>query len=245
VNAELSQDLTKARQEIILSTKPVLALVQSLEIKDAASYTQADNLLTKIRGARKLWKDKTSKFLDPLKAALKNVKDSISEANSFIGEVDGPLEVGEDQLREGMRQYKMEEVRQEQERKRKQQEETDRLNREAEEKRRKAEAAKTPQMAARLANQAARLETEAVKVETAPVAAPVQVSGSGTRTTRKIRVVNLKHFLVGVCEGQIPEEFVKVDAPLLNLYHKARLAEVEAWPGCEGYDDVTIVGSRR
>ena len=242
-NAAVTKELQVVRGEIVLSTTPVLLRAVELEVVDSRSYAVADNLLSVIRKARKTWADRTSKITAPLKEAMTQLKVSMAEAKSFVEEVDSPLAQGEQVLRDSMRQYKLEEARLIEEERRKEQAEKDRLWREAEEKRIKAEQAKTPQMASRLANQAAKLEVAASTVA-APVQVPVKVQGSGTRTVRAWRVVDMQALLRGVLDGTVPPDVIKLDTPLVNGLHRLQPARVESWPGLEGFDNIQIVGSR-
>ena len=218
-NAAVTKELQVVRGEIVLSTTPVLLRAVELEVVDSRSYAVADNLLSVIRKARKTWADRTSKITAPLKEAMAQLKVSMAEAKSFVEEVDSPLAQGEQVLRDSMRQYKLEEARLIEEERRKEQAEKDRLWREAEEKRLKAEQAKTPQMASRLANQAAKLEVAAATVA-APVQVPVKVQGSGTRTIRVWRVVDLKALLQGVVDGTVPTEIISLDTGFITGLHR-------------------------
>lgn len=232
------QQLSKELEVIKLETAPVVTQASALLIQTPQQYALADSLLSKIVTARKGIKTRLSKILDPLKEALK-------EMQGLMGEVDNPLATAEITVRERMKGFKMEELRQEQERLRLKQAEEDRLRREARAKEEAAAKAKTDTMKKRLEAQAAELETKADLVDAAPITAPVKVAHSSTRTVKVAVVEDLGAVLQGVLAGEIPEEVVAVDLTRVRAYLKAQPLYVAKWPGIKIVDDIQVVASSR
>ena len=235
-------ELAKARQEILVSTKPILAQVETLTVTDAPSYALADALLAKIRSARKVWTDRVGKILDPLNAALK-------EARGLRNEIDNPLETAENHLRVAMQQFKIAEAAQAERERRVREAEEAKIQLQLKLKQAQAEAARTAPMRAKLEAQAAQLEVKQAEVAAAPIATPVQVSNSATRTIRKVRVVDIGALIKGIAfagslPGGIPSDVLMVNTVFLNEYYRTHKGEVEHWPGVETYDDIQIVGRR-
>ena len=216
------------RDEVTAMTLPVVRQVESLSVETAEDYALADVLLTKIAAARAFVKTRIDKILKP-------AKETVKELNSFLHELDDPLEAREQNIRGQMKTYKQAEL----ERKWQADKEAERLRQEAEEKQRLADAAKTKAMQTRLTNQATQLEVKAAVTEAS--FQPTVAAGSGTRVVRLVAVNNLKVFLQAIISGEVPADTVSINAPVLNSYHKESPEIVEKWPGVEAWDDVRIV----
>jgi hypothetical protein len=228
-------DTSKAEQAV----STLVPRAQSVTVTDEASYQLADSLLARISTARADWKADTATVLDPINAAR-------TAAMELRAKYDGPLKLGEDRLREGMRQFRLSENRRIQQEEEKKRQEQLRQDREAEEKRQAAENARTPQMKGKLLAEAARLEERADLTAAAPISRPVQAAHSGQRVTRKCRMKDgqWRQILKGILDGVIPADVVSIQDSTINAYFKSAPAEVSQWPGVEVFDDVDIVRRR-
>lgn len=225
------QELQREIQPLIV---PVLARVKALVISGARSYALADEILTKLRYARSIIKEKMDSILDPINAAR-------SAALKIRHDLDDPLADAEDTLRTGMKTFKLGEARKVADEQARRDREAAELRRLAGERERQAQNAKTRLMAARLAAQSQDLEEKAEEVEAAPIPAPVQVRNSGTRTIPKWRIISTGDFIQHVAGGWAPDECLTVDKAVMDRLFKTR-PDFKDWPGVECYDDIQIVG---
>ena len=216
------------RDEVTTMTLPVVRQVENLSVETAEDYALADVLLTRIAAARAFVRIRIDNILKP-------AKETVKELNSFLHELDDPLEAREQDIRGKMKVYKQAEL----ERKWQADREAERLRQEAEEKQRLADAAKTKAMQTRLTNQATQLEVKAAVAEAS--FQPTVAAGSGTRTVRVAGVVDLKPFLQAVIAGEVPIDIISINTPIFNSYHRESPEIVEKWPGVRAWDDVRIV----
>lgn len=231
------------KKEIEPLANPILVRIKSLTVTDAASYALFDSYLAKIRHARAIVKEKFEG-----KDANGNPTGILSLINAtrnailkMRSELDDPLEEGEEYIRGSMKQFKLNEAREEAEKKRKAELEAQLLRRQAEEKERLAQAAKSKPMQQRLMAQSQELEQKADRVEAAPAVAPVQVRNSGTRTVQKWRVTDIEAFARFVLDGAAPLDCLTVNKETMDQYKKGR-PDFKDWPGVELFDDIQIVG---
>ena len=136
------------------------------------------------------------------------------ELNSFLHEIDDPLEAKEQDIRGQMKVFKQAEL----ERKWQADREAERLRQEAEDKLKAAEDAKTKAMQTRLTNQATQLEVKAAVTEAS--FQPTVAAGSGTRTVRMVAVEDIKLFLQSVVSGEVPADTISINTSMLNSYHR-------------------------
>lgn len=234
-------EVAEAAKRIEVIASPVVKQAATLLVNSPASFQLADALLGRVIDFRKVWAEEVDTFLDPLKDTLNSAKRALDAGKAHRDKVDKPLADTEVQLRIKMGDYKRLEYLETQRLQREQQAETDRLEREATAKREAEAQARTPQMKARLANQAAVLETKAA-VAAQPVIAPKAVAANTTtRVTKKVRIKDLKAFVVGAANDKIPLSLVLPDILELTALYRVSPETVVAMPGVEIYEDVVIV----
>lgn len=228
-------DPTKVRTEGMQLITPLKAEAQELEVVDAESYLVADQLLHRIIGVRKTWKDRMEKIIRPQRQAI----DALYELNR---DVDRPLEAQETAVRHKMKTFKLEEQRQIQAAEQAQRAEQERLQREAEEAQRKAERAATPQMAGRLRAKAEAFLEKAEEVAQEEAPTPVIAASSTTRPKKVVTLDSFEKVIMGIADGDIPLDCVEVNWKRIREYFKDDPAGVESWPGFKVIDDIQIVG---
>ena len=229
--------LAHVREEVSLTTRPVLAQITALIVTDDKTYTEADAMRSRIRLALKSIDLHMSSILDPINEAR-------TAALKLKHELADPLTEADNGLVSQMRQYKLAEARQiaaeQAERDRKARE----LAAEAYRKQQAAESAKTKQMQARLQNQAAELERKAEEVQAALAPIPVQVASSITRKVLVWRVSNMMDLVKSVAAGDVPLDVLQVNSTAMLNYFRMDNANKDAirtWPGITVEDDVQIV----
>lgn len=227
-------EIAGLQKEIATITGPFIPRIKVLKIVDVDSLAQADGFLTRIHEARKLIESKIKKVLDPLNEAR----------NELLGlkrEMDNPLAQLEEQLRDGMKQYRLEEARKAREEEEARRKEAERIEREARQKALAAEAAKSQSMKTRLTNQAQELEAKAVEVVSAPVSSPTVLMGSGTRTVRKVSITDRKALLKSILSGEVPDDIITFDMGVLERYRRMDEETVKSWKGISIVEDIEIV----
>lgn len=230
------------REQGLALTRPVLTLTEGLEVVDEPSYLMADEVLGKVRAARKGWGGMWAIIQD---RSIKHLRQALEGLYSVNREVDGPLEAAEKAIKKSMADYKTLEARRlQQAREQAEREERERI-RKIEELSRQAEQAKTPQAKATLTRQVDRLEVEQERAELQPLAVPVQGAHSSTRLVKVPRIVDLSDFAAGIASGAVPEDEVRVllEEWLARVYRRDALM-VEAMPGVVIAQEPQIVGGR-
>jgi hypothetical protein len=230
-------EIAAVQQEVKELTAPIIPRIRILKIIDANTLAQADSFLSKICSARKVIEVRLKRILDPLNEAR-------NEVLNLRREMDAPLLQLEAELREGMKDYRMLEIRKEREAEEKRLQERRRIEAEAAKKLAQENAAKTEAMRKRLAAQREELEAKAVEVTAAPLAPPVTLMNSGTRTERRVRITDRKAFLAAVVAGEVPDDVITIDMSTLERYRKMNEALVKSWPGTDIQEDVIIVRRR-
>jgi hypothetical protein len=258
--------LVKARTEGIQLLSPLQRPVDALTITNQADYILADNLLSRIRTARKLWATKLDPVRGPIDKAMKELKLALDGIKNLDREVDGPLEALEGRVKARMKEFKIAEARQIEEAQRKQDAEAERLRQEAAKKAQQATTAKTPALKARLEQARVDLEAQALLTENS-VSTPVQAASSSTRKVQKVTITDPVAFLgalkayearAGIYEfghpplsilthktsrtGQMSEEDSALDvmrAEVSKIF-SVQPGIVQSWPGVTVVDDVII-----
>lgn len=225
----LSPSIQKAKDDGLALIDPLRAEVEGMVIATEDQYLVADAMLGKIQAARKRWTARIGKIIDPLWEALKSGRE-------LKNEVDKPLEALEGHVKQAMRTFKLAEQRRIQAAA----DEEARLRDEAAAKEHAEEAAKTAPMKARLAAKRMELETQADAASEAQT--PVIANASSTRKVKKWRVIDQSAFIIGVVERKIPAMALSIDTVSMNRLFRADPEAVAAYPGCEVYDDIDIVG---
>ncbi len=226
---QLRKDLTPART---LLTQVTTLIV---EYPDAASYEEADKLLSIIRCNVKKIEKGIAPILDPLNEARKALL-------ALKHDMQDPLDDAEQAIRSKMRAWKMQEHRALAEAEEQRQQEIEAKRQEAEEKEAAAARAKTSAVRQRLEAEALQAQVEAEVLEEEPEAPAVQVVGSGTRKVKVWEVADLEQVIAGVTEGKIPLDVLTVDRAKVTEYFRESQTEVASWPGFLVKDDVRIVG---
>lgn len=228
--------LVKIRDEGLALASPLQQAITALDVVDAPSYELADALLSRIRLARKRWKERVEPIIRPIKAGL----DALYALNR---DIDTPLANGEAAVKGKMRDYKLLEAQRAREEQMAKEREAQRLRDEAEAKERAAATARTAKMREALTEKARAIAAQAEDVETAPLsAAPVLVERSTTRIVRKPTVTDVQAFARGIGAGLIPAECVAVVNKMLVDCYRQDPGTVAQWPGVVIVEDVQIVG---
>jgi hypothetical protein len=244
-NGAVVVNIEKDHQAGLALVNPLVQQLDSLEVVDEGSYLLADQLLGKIRNARKtwglIWDRIQEKVVKPQREAL----DGVYAINR---EVDGPLERGERLLKAAMTDYKNEE--------------RERIARETAERERKAlqlqqEIEAAEQAKARVSSPAARgaitrninrLESQQQSVmEATPL--PVLGTASSTRTVTVIELESLPAFAVALTVGSLKDYPIRqlvINAVNSVLKSEGRTTELKEgmskWPGCKLVEHTQIVG---
>lgn len=213
---------------------PLQGTVQTLLVRTEDEYQGADQVLGRIRQARKTWADKMEPIIRPIRQGLDNLY-------ALNREVDKPLELMEGKVKGAMQEFKRLELAAIREQQRLREAETARLQAEAEAKIRAAETARTPQMQGKLQAQAARASEQAEMVAQMAAPAPVRAVSSSTRTVTRYRV-NMAQLIKGIVDGYVPPQAVELSTRYLDQQLKDDPEGLKAWPGVDVYEDVQIVG---
>lgn len=226
----------KVQKDGLALLQPLQVEIRELVVTTPEQYEQADQLLTRVREARRRWLGKLSPILDPLAETMKSAKKAMDGAKALLNEADKPLEQLELQVRGAMKTYKIEEARQIREA----QDEQALLQQEIAATAAREAAARTAPQRARIAQQRENLEAlaDAVTLETP---AKTIVDNSGTRTKPAWRIKDHAEFLKYVGDGTLPADCVLVNTVKMNAYFKDDPEGMKAWPGIEIFDDITIV----
>lgn len=263
-------EMIRKRAEGMALIAPLKPKVVALTITCDADYLMADHLLNDIKTKRAIWATKIDPIRDPILEAIEKLKLSLVGVKALDTEVDTPMAMLEGDVKEKMKDYKIEEARQIREARQLQDEAARKLREDAEKKRVQEEAARTPQMKAKLAQARADLETQAQIVEMPTQATtPVKAVSSTVRTVQKVRVHDVDAFLSALAHYNPVAGVYKMKLPPMSLItlHTQRTGEqvaegsaldkieaeiskifstqpgvVTSWPGVELYDDVIIAG---
>lgn len=224
-----------AKSEVLTALLPLTAQVANLVIEDADGLLFADNLLGRIRQARKGWGTIFSRIQE---RTIKPIRGGLEELYQLNRDVDGPAEKLEKAVKGKMDAYRMEEARLA----RVAEQEQQRLIAAADAKEKAAEDARTSQMRGKLQAQAAVLQqTAAAKIADTPM--PVVGLHSASRTVEKWRVPDLMEFAKAVVRGDIPLDKLAVDIKAMDLWWKDDPDTVRQLdPVVEIYDDIKTVG---
>lgn len=206
--------------------------ILSATIKTAEDYTKADAMLGELRQARLAWSAKLEPIRSPIDRAMDELKKSLVGIKDLDKDVDGPLTDMENALKEGMRLFKMEEVRLLAAKKEEDEREARRLRDEEAALARKSEAAKTPQLKARLDAARAQTAAQASQVEReSQETVPIRGTSSSARTQKKIRIADVPTFLASLKDYAPRAGVYQMGHPPLSLLthkiHKAKQGGVE------------------
>lgn len=221
------------------TTTALSAAVATLTITDDDDYQAADQLLGRIRDARKMWGNVWTRIQEK---TIKPIRAGLEELYSLNRDVDTPAERLEERVKTAMRVYKLDEQKRIADAQRARDAEEQRLLRLAEQKAEAETTAKTAAMRERLRLAREALEQQSIDVALQETPAPVVGTRSGTRTKRAWRLKSIEDFCVGVAEGTIPVDCITLVNVAINRYYKDNPELVESWPGMEGFDDIQIAG---
>lgn len=224
-----------AKVEVLALMTPLQEACAALVVEDADGLLQADNILGRIRQARKAW---GSVFVRIQEKTIKPIRDGLEELYQLNRDVDGPAEKMEKLVKGKMDAFRLGEARL----LRAAEQEQARLVAVAEAKEKAAEEARTPQMRGKLQAQAAVLqETAAAKAADAPL--PVVGLHSSSRMVEKWRVPDMMEFAKAIVRGDIPLDKMAVNDKAMEWWWKTAPDEVRALdPIVEIYDDIKTVG---
>lgn len=229
-------DHTKVKEAGLALLPPIQKALSSLgAIENEEDYLAADAKLGMIRNARLVWQAKISPILTPLKEAKRQLDLSMKGVKELNEEIDGRLQLCETEVKNKMRDFKLLEAQ----KKRDAEAEAERLRQEAI---RLAEEAESKRGIARnkLLAKAEEATSAALEVQLYGITPDVKGSASSVREARKWRVKDMKAVLRGVLSGEIPPDVIVTDDTAIRRYWREDSAVVEAWPGFEGYDEITI-----
>lgn len=227
--------MAAAREEGLHLAHPLKLAVVQLDVVDAASYEAADELLGRILKARKTWGERMERIIRPIRQGL-------DELYALNREVDRPLLNVETILKNKMKAFKVEELKQLAAAAEEKRLAEERLRQEAEAKALAAQRASTPQMRGKLQAQSYKAAEAAAEVAQQEAPAPTTGLHSSTRVPKKVRIIAWGDFIQGIAKGLIPDDIVAVVDKKLTAYYKEDPESVKLWPGVEEYDDVQIVG---
>lgn len=229
--------LNELRTESLAKFTPISTQIKKLEVTTPEAFAQADMYLSRIVQERKILKARVRLILDPIETARK-------ELLTFRDELDNPWADAELAVRDGMKEFKrqelLEELKAAAEANRKAAE-SRRLAAEAD---RKAEQLQASAARDRLQARAEELRVRADVQETARPVITTKVAGSTTRALVVAEVKDRKAFLAAVISGLIPDDVIDINQNILDRYARQDRATVESWPGVKVTDDVTIVKAR-
>lgn len=241
----IQQDMTTERKEGLMLVAKMRPLVNSLVVKTAEDYLEADELLAKIRGGRSTWKARMAKILTPLKESQDAAKKAYKSAEILYDEIDSPMLQIESSIKQLMANYKVEERRilqAAEEESRRQQAEIERQLREKE----AAEAkAKTPAMTSKIMEAKARLQQALSDKKSEGTPKAVKASASTARTTKKYRITDMEAFIKYIGSGVDPDlvSLLEINKGQMEAYFRLQKPEVGNWmPGTEVYEEINIAG---
>jgi hypothetical protein len=223
---------------------PLQPDVDGLQVVDAESYEEADQILNKVQTARKKWNAEMY-GADGKSGPIPSIRTGLDALYALNRKIDKPLELLEASIKSKMQAFKLEEARQLRAAQDAREAETRRLAALEQEALRKAAEAPTPQLAGRFVKQA---EHAAIALEVAqeqPAPQPVQAFNSATRTVKKWRLANPLAFAKAVADGTYDTGYVGVSEDAVRLFNEMLRTDPEglgAYPGIEVYEDIRIVG---
>jgi len=221
---------------------PLSEAVADLDIRDDATYQEADELLAGIVRARREWKEDPGMYGTSAKlGTIPLQKQALDQLYDLNRRIDRPMEELEGKVRQAMRAFKLAEQRQLAAAEAKAEQDRIRLTEQLRETAEREQSAGTSKLRGRLAQTRERLESQIEQIEEeAP--APVQAAHSATRTVKRWRQTGkLQDILRAVLAGKIPIDAVTVDEAAINGRYRA---DVGSWPGFEEYTDVVIAARR-
>lgn len=251
------ETLVKQRQQGLTILSPLKLAAKNLVVKTPEQYAEADSLLTRIKGAKKSWTERINPIIEPIRAGL----DLLYGLRSDIVT---PLEELEKQVKDSMKAFKVEEAKQLRMAEEVRAKELEDLRRAAIEKEAREAVARTKQLRERLAAQRAVLEQSLATKEQEAPPEPIKAAGSGTRTVRKWKVVDMIRLIdhisdkywavtdvqVDSAERGTQEDLtalLTVDTTQMDAYFRLSKPDVGVgnWlPGVEVWDDIVIAGRR-
>lgn len=241
----LSATIEREHRQGLALANPLIQELGRLHVTTAEEYLVADQLLGKVRNARKqwgtIWQQFYTRVVQPQKAALDNMY-------AINREIEKPLEDGEKKLKTAMADYKTEERRLLEEANRKRDEEANRTEQLIAETQAKLATAKGSVKRV-LNNNLERLENRQQAImEDVPL--PVLASNSSERTIKVLKVNNLLRLAQFLASDEIDPQDLAAQAVLeaveLAIQRAGRTqAEKERlsqWPGVSLVDQAQIVG---
>lgn len=225
--------LIKTKAEGAKLINPLKEQADELTVETAEDYTIADELLGRIRSARKVWEGKMETVLAPLRTAK-------TAADTLKREVDRPLMMLETDIKDKMLAFKREEQRLLDKARQEADAATQKLTRKIEETATRETNARTQQMRDRLTIQRETLEEELgeVMAET-----PVEVKGTSSqvRKVKKWRAPDVLAIAKAIAAGTVPADVLQLNAVRVNAQMTQDASVVAAW-GFEVYEDLLIAG---
>ncbi len=258
----------KARTKGLQILAPLgLEKLPALILTTPEDYLAADVKLSSLGHARAQWalvmepiKGPLSRSIEHQKKALKEAQAAAQGALRLESEITSRLDLAESQLKEAMRQFKLQERKQLEEAEFERERKAEALRIQAVRATMDEAAAKTAQMRARLAQKRADLEAQAAAVDAEVISGPVKGAASTPRSVKVVRVKDPIAFLravvdykarAGVYElGQPPlmvlnrkqelEPLVDISSARLTDLWREQPGIVESWPGVTVEDDILI-----
>jgi len=232
-----SAELARVQRETGELTGGLITRAAELQIETEHDYAKADSLLTGIREVSRTAPMKLDEIIKPIKAGL-------ALLNGVRKKMMDPLAASEATVRSKMREYRVKEQG-EIDRKRMEKEKEDRrIQEKAEEAERQLAAARSAAQRRVLERKLEHLGAKAIEAQSVVVEKPVVVSGSTTRTTRRVRVVDADLLIRAVADSKAPSDLITINTSVLNKMHRDNQDYTESLPGVEGYDDISIVERR-
>lgn len=241
----VSMNIQKAQQQGLALANPIVQQLSGMTITTAEEYLAADQLLGRVRNARKQWGSIWQQFYTRVVQPQKQALDGMYAINR---EIEKPLEDGEKKLKGLMADYKTEERRLLEEANRKRDEEAQEVQAQIERTQAKLATARGSAKAV-LSNNLNRLENQQQTImEDVPL--PVLASNSTERTIKVLKLNNLVRLAEYLASDEVdPQDFAA--AAVLEAVEQAlqkagktqaekeRLAQ---WPGVSLVDQPQIVG---
>jgi hypothetical protein len=198
------------------------------KITSEEQYLEADNILGQIQSFKKWWEPIIQKPIKYIRAGL----EALYELNR---EVTRPIEAVEKAIKDGMRNYKLEEARIKRE-----------VEQELERKRLELEARVTKKLPDAIKVKVQQ-QIEEVQMAQQQIEEIEGVSGFSSHTRlRKIwEIVDMYALIKAVARGEVPQDVLTFNKSTINAYWKQDPDTVSNWPGVISKDDITVAHGRR
>lgn len=209
-------------------------------IETPEQLQQADLFLARVQQARKTWNVK----MYGTKAApgpIPSIRSGLDQLYALNREVDGPLELMENAVKQLMSDFKLLELRAAQQLQREKEERDAALQQEQEALAARLASAKTQTAKAVILEQVVRVEIAIEEAQEEP-AIELTPTLSSSYEVKRPTVRNLYDFCRGVADGLIPMDCIEVKQGTLNRYYKDDPETTAAYPGVLIVSSMQIVG---